>query len=275
VESEIIKNSWSNWQVIAELGVIILGIYLVVRKNKSQKWSRFFIILSVLLIIITVTSVYFNLKLIPWFLIAVTFFLTMSMIVVFQPELRRILARLGSRAFSFISEGKDKEFIDSLTDTVRQLGAKRYGGLLAIERKIELKPHLETGIQLDAQFSPELILTIFHPKTELHDGGIILRAGRVVGAGCLFPVSQREISDRSIGLRHRAGIGITEESDSIAIMISEESGSISISHAGKLEHDLDLETFNKRLLSLLDLQDENQEKEETESNSSEPTMENN
>ena len=198
MESEIIKNSWSNWQVIAELGVIILGIYLVVRKNKSQKWSRFFIILSVLLIIITVTSVYFNLKLIPWFLIAVTFFLTMSMIVVFQPELRRILARLGSRAFSFISEGKDKEFIDNLTDTVRQLGAKRYGGLLAIERKIELKPHLETGIQLDAQFSSELILTIFHPKTELHDGGIILRAGRVVGAGCLFPVSQREISDRSM-----------------------------------------------------------------------------
>ena len=88
-------------------------------------------------------------------------------------------------------------------------------------------------------------------------------------------MSQREISDRSIGLRHRAGIGITEESDSISIMISEESGSISISHAGKLEHDLDLETFNKRLLSLLDLQDENQEEEETESNSSEPTMENN
>ena len=271
----MITNNWSNWQVLAELGIIILGIYLVIRQNKSQKWSRFFIILSILLIIITVTSVYFNLKLIPWFLMAVTFFLTMSMIVVFQPELRRILARLGSRAFSFISEGKDKEFIDSLTDTVRQLGAKRYGGLLAIERKIELKSHLETGIQLDAQFSSELILTIFHPKTELHDGGIILRAGRVVGAGCLFPVSQREISDRSIGLRHRAGIGITEESDSISIMISEESGSISISHAGKLEHDLDLESFHKRLLSLLDLGDENDDGDETQSNSSETTEDNN
>ena len=195
---------------------------------------------------------------------AVTFFLTMSMIVVFQPELRRVLAQLGSRAFSFISEGKDKEFIDHLSDTVRQLGAKRYGGLFVIERKIELKPHLETGVQIDAQFSSELILTIFHPKTELHDGGIILRAGRIVGAGCLFPVSQKEISDRRIGLRHRAGIGITEESDSISIIVSEESGSISIAHRGRLEHDLDLATFQKRLLTLLELNNEDEDEDEKE-----------
>ena len=136
-----------------------------------------------------------------------------------------------------------------------------------IERKIELKPHLETGIQIDAQFSSELILTIFHPKTELHDGGIILRAGRIVGAGCLFPVSQKEISDRRIGLRHRAGIGITEESDSISIIVSEESGSISIAHRGRLEHDLDLATFQKRLLTLLELNDDDEGEKEAEINS--------
>ena len=135
-----------------------------------------------------------------------------------------------------------------------RLGAKRYGALFAIERRIELKPHLETGIFLDAQFSSELILTIFSPKTELHDGGVILREGKVIGAGCLFPVSQREISDRSIGLRHPAGIGITEESEAIAVIVSEENGGVSIAHSGELEHDLDLETFSHRLLELLEVE---------------------
>ena len=229
-------------------------MYFILRRHGSQKWNRFFVVLSFLLIIITGTSVFLNLKLIPLFVLVGTFFFTMSMIVVFQPELRRKLAELGSRSFFFFSEGKNKEFLDSLTETIRQLGAKRYGALFAIERRIELKPHLETGILLDAQFSSELILTIFSPKTELHDGGIILREGKVIGAGCLFPVSQREISDRSIGLRHRAGIGITEESDAIAIIVSEETGGVSIAHSGELEHDLDLETFSQRLLDLLEVE---------------------
>ena len=251
---EIIKNISDNWRIIAELIIIIAIMYVILRRHGSQKWNRFFVVLSFLLIIITGTSVFLNLKLIPLFVLVGTFFFTMSMIVVFQPELRRKLAELGSRSFFFFSEGKNKEFLESLTETIRQLGAKRYGALFAIERRIELKSHLETGILLDAQFSSELILTIFSPKTELHDGGIILREGKVIGAGCLFPVSQREISDRSIGLRHRAGIGITEESDAIAVIVSEETGGVSIAHSGELEHDLDLETFSQRLLDLLEVE---------------------
>ena len=251
---EILKNISENWSIIAELIIIIGVMYLILRKHGSQKWNRFFVVLSFLLIVITGTSVFLDLKLIPLFVLVGTFFFTMSMIVVFQPELRRKLAELGSRSFFFFSEGKNKEFLESLTETIRQLGAKRYGALFAIERRIELKPHLETGILLDAQFSSELILTIFSPKTELHDGGIILREGKVIGAGCLFPVSQREITDRSIGLRHRAGIGITEESDAIAVIVSEETGGVSIAHSGKLDHDLDLETFNQRLLDLLEFE---------------------
>ncbi|NRB45772.1 MAG: TIGR00159 family protein [Verrucomicrobiales bacterium] len=259
---ETLRNISENWGVAVELVIIIATMYLILRRHGSQKWTRFFVVLSVLLIIITATSVIFKLKLIPLFVLVGTFFFTMSMIVVFQPELRRKLAELGSRSFFFFSEGKNKEFLENLTETIRQLGAKRYGALFAIERRIELKPHLETGIFLDAQFSSELILTIFRPKTELHDGGIILREGKVIGAGCLFPVSQREITDRSIGLRHRAGIGITEESDAIAIIVSEETGAVSIAHSGDLEHDLDLETFSQRLLDLLevDMKETNEKK---------------
>ena len=105
---------FSNWPILAELALIILAIFWVVRRNKSKKWARFFLILSILLIIITVTSVFFNLKLIPWFVMAVTFFLTMAMIVVFQPELRRILAQLGSRVFPLSRKEKIKNLLINL-----------------------------------------------------------------------------------------------------------------------------------------------------------------
>lgn len=242
-----------NWRFALEILMISIAMYFVVCRFGSRNWARFLAILSGLLLILLLLSNALNLIVIRWLVIAFAFFFTVALIVVFQPELRRALADLGNRGFLFFSEGKNKDFPERLFDAVRQLGAKRYGGLFAIERGIELKPHLETGVQVDAQFSTELILTLFHPKTELHDGGIILREGRVVAAGCLFPVSQREISDRSIGLRHRAGLGITEESDAIAIVISEERGSLSICCDGELERDLEPEDFRKRLYELLEV----------------------
>src|SRR5437763_7401115 len=104
---------------------------------------------------------------------------------------------------------------------------------------------------IDGDFSVELLLTIFHPKTALHDGGVIIRNGRVASAACIFPVSQRETLDRSLGLRHRAGLGLTEESDAIAIVVSEETGAISICHRRRIERDFTPETFRKRIGEIL------------------------
>ena len=134
---------------------------------------------------------------------------------------------------------------------MRQLSARRCGALFALKRDIDLKPFAETGIETDARLSAELITTIFHPKTALHDGGAIIEQGRLKAAGCVFPVTQKEVRDRAIGLRHRAAMGISEETDAIALVVSEETGALSICHRGRLEHDLEPEALRARLNQIL------------------------
>jgi diadenylate cyclase len=131
------------------------------------------------------------------------------------------------------------------------LANKQFGALIAIERDTGIRVYEETGVTMDADFSVELMLTIFHPKAALHDGGVILRAGRIAAAACIFPVSQRETLDRSLGLRHRAGLGITEESDAVAVVVSEETGSISICHRRRIERGFTPEKFRQRISEIL------------------------
>lgn len=259
--ASIIETLSLHWRVALEILVISVAVYLLVRRFGSANWARFLLIVGTLCLVLVLLSFWLDLVVIRGLVVAGVFFFAVALIVSYQPELRRTLADLGNRGFLFFSEGKNRDFPDRLADAVRQLGAKRYGALFAIERGIELKPHLETGVDLDAIFSTELVLTLFHPKTALHDGGVILREGRVVGAGCLFPVSQREISDRSVGLRHRAGLGITEESDAVAVIVSEETGDISLAYSGELERDLEPEEFRKRLLEVLEIEAEDEHEE--------------
>ncbi|MEJ7703307.1 MAG: DNA integrity scanning protein DisA nucleotide-binding domain protein [Geodermatophilaceae bacterium] len=123
--------------------------------------------------------------------------------------------------------------------------------MIAIERDTSIRVYEETGVTLDSEFSIELMLTLFHPKSALHDGGVVIRNGRIAAAACIFPVSQRETLDRSLGLRHRAGLGITEESDAVAVIVSEETGGISICHRRRIERNFTPETFRNRLAELL------------------------
>ncbi len=170
--------------------------------------------------------------------------------MIFQPELRRGLAELGGHPiFSLTSE--KRETVHDIAEAVTQLANKQFGALIAIERDTSIRVYEETGVMLDADFSVELILTIFHPKAALHDGGVIIRNGRVAAAACIFPVSQRETLDRSLGLRHRAGLGITEESDAVAVIVSEETGGISICHRRRIERNFTPETFRQRLSEIL------------------------
>lgn len=127
------------------------------------------------------------------------------------------------------------------------LSKKRIGALVAIQRNISLKEQLETGVLLDAYFSAELAMSVFFPKSPLHDGGMIIADDRVAGAACVFPVTEKEMQDRSTGLRHRAAIGLTERTDAIAIVVSEETGSISISENGLLQRNLTEKQFRERI----------------------------
>jgi diadenylate cyclase len=150
-----------------------------------------------------------------------------------------------------VSSSQETETIELITDAVFELSSKGFGALIAMEREISLKTIVETGVALDAKFSKELALTVFHPKTVLHDGGMIVSGDRIVAAACIFPLSQREDLDRNLGLRHRAGLGLGDESDALSLVVSEETGQVSICHGGQIERNLSVEKFRQRLSQLL------------------------
>jgi diadenylate cyclase len=264
---EFIQEHWRHGIEILILAVIV---YFAYKYFRATRGARIFIGLIVSFIALSLISQALNLAVLDWIIKSVSVFLAIALVVIFQPELRRALAELGShRFFSPFSQQKG-ELLEELNDAVQLLASKRFGALIAIERGIALKQYLETGIELDANFAPETALAIFHPKGALHDGGMIIHQDRISGAGCVFPVSQKELPDRSIGLRHRAGIGISEESDAIAVIVSEETGHISLAHKGKLERDVPRDQFKERLQELLFLKIDDEGNDSNENNDSPP-----
>ncbi len=260
---ETIQFLGRHWRQAIEVIILWLIIYNTYLYFRATRGARIFTALVALYIGTTLLSGWLDLTVIGWLLKYVSVFLAIALVVIFQPELRRALAELGShRIFSSINERTRRLFADELVEMVENLSRRRIGALIAIERSIDLEQYLETGTEMDCQLTPALVYTIFHKGTTLHDGGMIVRVAdeRIAGAGCVFPLIQRELSDQSIGLRHRAAMGITEESDAIALVVSEETGAISIAVNGKLERDLEGETLRERLNELLS----NQETEDEE-----------
>jgi diadenylate cyclase len=149
-----------------------------------------------------------------------------------------VLAQLGSR-YPFSSPRQRFELIDVLVETARSLSQKRCGGLMAVEREIGFRGVGETGVTVDAKATSELLTTVFFPNTPLHDGGVVLRGDRIVAAACVFPLTQQQGLSASVGMRHRAAIGLTEETDAVVLVVSEETGEISVAHRGHLVRGLD------------------------------------
>jgi diadenylate cyclase len=236
-----------HWRAATEIGVLWLLIYQIFRVFRSTRGARILIGLAVVVIVLTLASQLLELKVIEWIIKSAAAILAFGLLIIFQPELRNALARLGSTNLFSFSTRHQQEFLDALADAVVKLSNKRFGALFAIERNISLENYESTGVTIDAQLSVELVTTIFHPKTALHDGGMILSQERVEAAGCIFPVSQKELSDRALGLRHRAGFGISEDTDAVAIVVSEETGAISILVDGKMLRDLSEADFRKKL----------------------------
>lgn len=219
--------------------------------------------LALLLMVLSLLSLVFDLQVIWWLMKHILVGLAVALLIIFQPELRNALARLGSTKLFLFSQTQKHEFLGTLSDAVRQLSKKRVGALFAIERLNTLNDHMDTGVELDALFSPEFVMTVFHPKTSLHDGGMVIAKNRVAAAGCVFPVSSRYLSDRSTGLRHRAAIGITEETDSVAVVVSEETGQISICVDGELERNISREDFQAKMEEIF-IPKQKEEKEDEE-----------
>jgi diadenylate cyclase len=240
-------KSWRSIFEIILLGVVLYYGYLYFRGTRGAKVLTG---LAIVFLTLTLISTLLNLVVIGWILRSFSVFLAVALVVIFQPELRRALAELGGHPiFSLTSE--KRETVHDLAEAVTQLANKQFGALIAIERDTSIRVYEETGVIMDADFSVELALTIFHPKAALHDGGVIVRNGRIAAAACIFPVSQRETLDRSLGLRHRAGLGLTEESDAVAVIVSEETGGISICYRRRIERNFTPETFRQRIAEIL------------------------
>ncbi len=255
-----------HWRTPLEIGILAVVLYYIYIYLRGTHGARILIGLALIFLTLTFISQVFNLEVIGWIIRSLSVFLAIALVVIFQPELRRALTDLGSHPF-FTSAFEKRETIEDITDTVFELSSKGFGALLAVEREIGLQPFTETGVQIDADYSKELVLTIFQPKTVLHDGGMVVRNDRVVAAACIFPLTQREDLDRNLGLRHRAALGLSEQSDSVAIVVSEETGQVSICHSGLLERNLSVDKFRRRLSQLLlhdDDQRSNPEKLETQ-----------
>ncbi len=239
-----------KWRGLFEILLLSVGIYYGYLYFRGTRGAKVLTGLAIVFLTLTLISQLLNLTVIGWIIRSFSVFLAVALVVIFQPELRRGLAELGGHPiFSLTSE--KRETVHDIAEAVTQLANKQFGALIAIERDTAIRVYEETGVELDATFSVELMLALFQPKSALHDGGVVMRNGRVAAAACIFPVSQRETLDRSLGLRHRAGLGITEESDAIAVIVSEETGAISICHRRRIERNFSPETFRKRIGELL------------------------
>ncbi|NIV39043.1 MAG: TIGR00159 family protein [Anaerolineae bacterium] len=171
--------------------------------------------------------------------------------VVFQQELRRALERVGRAGTLFGRATGNRSILEqalvAIAQACRILSERRYGALIVLERETGLQEFVDSGVVLDAAITSDLLVTVFDPHTMLHDGAVIVRHGRLLAAACVLPLSTAFLADRQLGLRHRAAIGVTEESDAIAVVVSEERGSISITHNGRIIRNLDAKRLEKVL----------------------------
>ncbi|MEA3560556.1 MAG: diadenylate cyclase CdaA, partial [Candidatus Omnitrophota bacterium] len=186
---------------------------------------------------------------INWLLTKLFAISVIALLIIFQPELRRSLAHLGrNRFFAMFSRGE--ETVNEVVKACGYLSKRKIGALIAVERDIGLKAYIESGVRLDARVSSELIQTIFMPNTPLHDGGIIIKEERLAASGCLFPLTESLSISKTVGTRHRAALGLTEETDAGCVVISEETGAISVAIGGKLTRDLELQSLRRVLRKL-------------------------
>lgn len=177
----------------------------------------------------------------------------LAFILIFQPELRRVLARIGRNPFRRGSESESSRVVEEIVKAAISLANRRIGALIVVEREHELLDAVEVGTIIDARMSKELLISLFLPYSPLHDGAVIIRAKRIVAAGCFLPLTVRTDGIETYGTRHRAALGITEETDAIAVAISEETGTVSLVVGGEIQRDLDGSSLRKALSDVLHL----------------------
>lgn len=241
-------NYFTLAKILLEVSILwfVFYVILIFARGTRGVYVLRGIIFIVLFFIVTQKL---GLDTISWIFTKLFAISVIAVLIIFQPELRRGLASIGQHRWAEIFF-KESEIIKEVVRAAFSLSKRKIGALIVIERENRLNHYIESGIEIDAKLSAELLITIFMPNTPLHDGGIIISGNRVVGAGCLFPLTQNPKVSRTLGTRHRAGLGLSEETDGIVVVISEETGMISLAVGGRLTHGLDRESLESTLKNL-------------------------
>jgi diadenylate cyclase len=237
-----------NWRAVLEITILALFIYYILLFIKGTRAVQVLKGLA-MLIFLSFFSNKLNLTVLNWLLTMFTPIAILSIIIIFQSELRRGLARLGRSPF-LVSLFSDTKIPDIISEAVTSMADRKIGAILVFEREIGLKNYISTGVPLDAMISKELICSIFMPTSPLHDGAVIIERDRISASSCLLPLSQFHQISKSLGTRHRAAVGITEETDSLVIVISEETGTVSLAENGNLIRDVGPEKIIASLRSI-------------------------
>ena len=248
------KNPIKLIFAILDLVIVIYFIYKVIKTAKKTKvWQLLKGI--ALYIVLTVLSSVLQLTIVNYILTTILSYGVIALIVIFQPELRRALETLGNNKLTrFFGIEKDletkaKEDIYKIVIAVNELKKTKTGALIVLERDIKLQDIIDTGVIVNSDVSPQLLVNIFVPNTPLHDGAVIISENRIRAAACILPLASDNDISKSLGTRHRAALGMSKETDSIVIVVSEESGRVSIAKEGKLLLDVDEDTLRQMLLS--------------------------
>lgn len=246
--------------VIIDLAIVIFLIYKFIKSSKKTRvWQ---LIKGIALyIILTALSSILHLRIINYILTSVLSYGVIALIVIFQPELRRTLEQLGNnklRRFFGIEkdiETKTKEDIYKIVIAVSELARTKTGALIVLEKDIKIQDIIDTGVVVDADVSPQLLVNLFVPNTPLHDGAVIISENKIKAAACILPLASDQDISKALGTRHRAGLGMAKETDSIVIIVSEESGKISVAKEGKLIIDIEEDNLRQLLLRNFETKD--------------------
>ena len=252
--SDLFKNvnGWMIGRSLGEIFLIYMVVYVVLRIMQGTSGTSILRGLAFIIVLISIGVLFFVRKLqlftIDWLMTEFVPVFIIPIIILFQPEFRRALLRLGQNPVCrMFLKSEQQEMTNEIIKAVENLSKNKVGALIAIERDIGLGNFVETGTKLNADVSSELIGTIFWPNSPLHDGAIIIREQKISAAGCLLPLTENTELSKSLGTRHRAGIGLTEETDAIVIVVSEETGAISTGFKGVLNRNIDEKGLKKIL----------------------------
>ena len=243
---------WSHISVISIIDIVLVAIliYQFLALVRGTRAAPMLVGVATLAL-----AFYFarlgELRTLNWLLSTLLPYVVFALIVVFQSEIRHALANLGSRVSLMRSSRSVADVYDDIVLAANLFSQNQTGALIVIEREIGLRTYIESGVSLDARLSYDLLATVFRPSAPLHDGAVIVQRDRIAAAACFLPLSMNPVLSTQLGTRHRAAIGITEETDAVAVIISEETGTISVAVAGSIERELTVERLRERLSALL------------------------